>query len=147
MTDLHYPALWTALIVGGAVPLPAWEPGPDLVPWLEQLRWANVALTIIVTAGLGMRINDIWAGLTWGRKIIFTGMLLFPLVGAYGSYEAYAQAAPVGLRTPLVTLACGVTLLGLWISRHDQEKAPYVRPEGEPGGMIDFLRSRPWRNR
>lgn len=80
---------------------------------LETLRAINVALTFFAAAGLGMRLNDDWRHLTRPRRVIYTGGVLFPVVGAYGSAEAYLQGAPVGVRTPLVTLACAVVLAGL----------------------------------
>lgn len=80
---------------------------------LEFLRAANVALTLFAALGLGLLLNDDWTHLTRARRVIYTGGVLFPVVGAYGSFEAYLQGAPVGARTPAVTLACLVVLLGL----------------------------------
>ena len=80
---------------------------------LETLRAINVALTFFAAAGLGMRLNDDWRYLTRARRVIYTGGVMFPTVGAYGSAEAFLQGAPVGYRTPMVTAACLVVLVGL----------------------------------
>lgn len=93
---------------------------------LEILRAVNVALTFFAAAGLGMRLNDDWRYLTRPRRVIYTGGVLFPVVGAYGSAESYLQDAPVGYRTPLVTFACLVVLVG-FVWHHYRPSADHDR--------------------
>lgn len=87
---------------------------------LELLRTANVAVTVVTATVLALRINTDWATLTRGWRITILGLLSLILVGTYGSWEALRQAAPVGARTPGVTLSCVLILIGLWVTRHDQ---------------------------
>lgn len=81
---------------------------------LEILRALNVPLAIFAAAGLVVRLNDDWRHLSRGRRTLYSGGVLFPIVAAYGSAEAYVQSAPVGLRAPLITVACVVVHVGLW---------------------------------
>ncbi|MEQ7847706.1 hypothetical protein [Nocardioides kribbensis] len=86
---------------------------------LEALRAVNVTLTLLTAAVLFIRLNDLWRTFTVGRRTVLAGLFSLLLVGAYGSAESYVQHAPAGARTPAITLVCGVILLGLWLSRHD----------------------------
>ena len=86
---------------------------PDLV------RALNVPVSILAAALVAVRVNDRWRYLTFGRRLTFVGTTAVLAVAAFGSAEAYVQGAPTGERVPLFTVACGLILAGLWLSRHE----------------------------
>ncbi|MGH3812686.1 MAG: hypothetical protein ACRDUV_09560, partial [Pseudonocardiaceae bacterium] len=65
------------------------------------------------------RINRVWEIRSHGQRTVRVGFVALLLTAAYGAAESYAQHAPVGARTLLVTTACAVILTGLWRQRHD----------------------------
>lgn len=88
---------------------------------LIALRAVNVALTVVTAAAVGVRINYDWGSLSRGWRVTVIGLASFPASAAYGSFEQLRQGAQPGIRTLLVTIACLVTLLGLWLSRRDRQ--------------------------
>ena len=98
-------------------------PGDDPVTeLLIVLRALNVALAIFAAAGLLMRLNDDWGHLQPGRRLLYTGGVMFPIVAAYASAENYVQGGPVGARIPLTTAACLVVHVGLWRVQRAEHK-------------------------
>lgn len=89
---------------------------------LIVLRALNVALAIFAAAGLLMRLNDDWGHLQPGRRLLYTGGVMFPIVAAYASAENYVQGGPVGARIPLTTAACLVVHVGLWRVQRAEHK-------------------------
>lgn len=85
--------------------------------FLETLRAANVAVTILTAAALAVRANYDWATLSPGWRITIVGLVFLIAVLAFGSFEAHQQRAPVGYRTLGVTIACLIVLVGLWVTR------------------------------
>lgn len=93
---------------------------------LDNLRAFNVALTLTTAVALWVRVNDDWHHLTRGFRVLVASHIGFPLVGTYGSAEAYIQDAQVGARTVALTVVCLIALLGLWLSRTDPAPGPSV---------------------
>lgn len=73
-----------------------------LVEFYEALRWANVALGVLVTLLLLARLGS-WVRAPWPTKV--GRLVIFGWVTSttYGTVEALQQAAVPGLRIPTVT--------------------------------------------
>lgn len=87
----------------------------------EILRIVNVTLAVIAAVGFFVRVNDVWARVSRGGRVLRVGMLALIATAAYASAENYAQHTPPGIRVPMVTVSCVLVLVGLWISRHDRD--------------------------
>ncbi|SDC46873.1 hypothetical protein [Nocardioides lianchengensis] len=88
---------------------------------LDALRALNVPLSLAALAGLLVRANDIYAALTFGRRLAWAGVLLLFVAATSGSAIKYVRHAPTDVSVPVVTLACSLVVVGLWLSRGERE--------------------------
>ena len=88
---------------------------------VETLRLVNVVLAAIALVTYAIRINNVWEHRTKGQRTIRVGFIALLLSVAYGSAESWAQQAPVGFRSVLLTIACLIVLLGLWRVRNQHD--------------------------
>lgn len=94
----------------------------DPFGFLSFLRAVNVALSLVAVAMLYVRLVDTWAHLSRGIKIARAGIVLFAVAAAVGSGVKYVLHTPTDWSIFLVTAACLLVDVGMWLSRHDPNK-------------------------
>jgi hypothetical protein len=91
---------------------------------LVLLRAFNVPLIMVTTFCVAVRINDYWASLSRGRRMVYGGVVLFIANGAVASAIRYVRHSPVDIFTAFTTVIVLLILTGVWLSRQDPKQPP-----------------------